>query len=187
MGFYNRATAVRYATTWALNYNPFWVSDASSNGGGGDCTNFISQSLFAGGWSMVHGMKRDYRAWYGRMLDSDRDDRSWTWAGADPFSKFLQQSGRARRCSFNELTVGDLIQEKIDGRDHVSHTMLVTKVGGWGRGKTVFLTYHSTNYLNTSFNDVTNRAGKDASFVYWKLMDLYLEYTLSYPILNVIA
>jgi hypothetical protein len=184
MGFYNRTAAIRYATTWALNYNPFWVSDASINGGGGDCTNFISQSLFAGGWSMIDGPKRDYRAWYGQMLDADRDDRSWTWAGADPFSKFLNSSGRARRCTFNELTLGDLIQEKVAGRDHVSHTMLVTKVTGQGARRTVFLTYHSTNHLNTSYQDVTNRAGKDASFVFWKLMDMYLDYSISTPFVS---
>ncbi|TMK38138.1 MAG: hypothetical protein E6G70_30195, partial [Alphaproteobacteria bacterium] len=135
---YNRISAANYATTFALSRNPIWPDDSSS-GGGGDCTNFISQALYAGGWEMVPGMKSDPTAWYaGRPFDYDRGNRSWTWAGADPFSRFLRMSGRASRCTVDDLAIGDLIQEYRFGQ--IIHTMLVTKITQKGTRKEVFLT-----------------------------------------------
>ena len=42
---YNRASAVAYARRWALSRNPLFTNFA---GRGGDCTNFISQCVYAG-------------------------------------------------------------------------------------------------------------------------------------------
>lgn len=46
---YNGAGAAIYADTYWQNYNPSWPSFANS---GGDCTNFVSQAMYAGGIAM---------------------------------------------------------------------------------------------------------------------------------------
>ena len=48
---YTRLAAVNYAVRWALSRNPAF-ENFSGQGHGGDCTNFISQCLYAGGWTM---------------------------------------------------------------------------------------------------------------------------------------
>src|SRR5215468_10804830 len=45
---FDRRAAADYAMKWALMYNPYWPIDPAS-----DCTNFISQALHAGGWTMI--------------------------------------------------------------------------------------------------------------------------------------
>ena len=42
---YDRARAVAYARRWALERNPDYLN---FDGLGGDCTNFVSQCLYAG-------------------------------------------------------------------------------------------------------------------------------------------
>jgi hypothetical protein len=46
---YNGAAAAAYADSYWQTYNPAWPSFAST---GGDCTNFVSQALHAGGIAM---------------------------------------------------------------------------------------------------------------------------------------
>jgi Putative amidase domain len=46
---YDGAAAAAYADGYWQNYNPTWPSFANS---GGDCTNFVSQALYAGGIAM---------------------------------------------------------------------------------------------------------------------------------------
>ena len=42
---YNRAAAVAYAEKWAFSRNPEYYD---FHGIGGDCTNFVSQCIYAG-------------------------------------------------------------------------------------------------------------------------------------------
>lgn len=49
---YNRTAAVNYARQYAKNYGPntgYGISYPGTEGGGGDCANFVSKSLIAGG------------------------------------------------------------------------------------------------------------------------------------------
>src|ERR1700680_3028670 len=90
---YNRKAAADYAEKRARNYNPDWPSHAGNAGGGGDCTNFISQALYAGGWPM-EDTSYGRQGWYSYTNDPGT---SRSWAGAHPFALYLQNSGRARR------------------------------------------------------------------------------------------
>jgi hypothetical protein len=146
-----------------------WVTDDSLAGGGGDCTNFVSQALYEGGWIMVYPSATSFSTWWAEPLNYDRQQRSRSWGSAEQFKHFLQYSGRARPCLLTELTLGDVIQEGLPGRGHVSHTMIITKMA---QGK-IFLSYHSTDYMNTSLQDVTTRAGKGSWFNNWKILDYY--------------
>jgi len=66
---YNRDLAVQYALRWALNRNPNYYNYDKI---GGDCTNFISQCLFAGTGQMNYSNN----PWY--YIDANRKSPSWT-------------------------------------------------------------------------------------------------------------
>ena len=48
---YGRVAANVYAARWAYSYNPAYIQINSGNGAG-DCTNFVSQCVKAGGVNM---------------------------------------------------------------------------------------------------------------------------------------
>lgn len=166
MPFYNRMSAALYAMKYALAPNKKWPDYAHPHGHG-DCTNFVSQALFVGGWEMIYGPQIGTGLeWY--CWPDDRGNRSKSWASADWFSDFLEWSFRAERCDLADLMIGDLVQEKISDYG-VRHTMIVTNIGP----SDIYLTYHSSNYLNTSFTSVQTRVGQDDSFIFWKMKDQY--------------
>ncbi|MEU1409970.1 amidase domain-containing protein, partial [Streptomyces sp. NPDC005728] len=63
-GTYDYKAMVSYATKYWNNYNPDYP-DYNGHGAGGDCTNFVSQSLKAGGWKHVPGYTYDFHKWFG--------------------------------------------------------------------------------------------------------------------------
>ncbi len=76
---YDRARAVEYARRWALDRNPLF---ADFSGFGGNCTNFVSQCLLAGGGVM------NFTPTYGWYYISE-DSRSPSWSGVDELYDFL--------------------------------------------------------------------------------------------------
>lgn len=67
---YNRARAVQYARQWALSRNPLFLD---FTGRGGDCTNFVSQCVYAGSCQM--NFTPDF-GWY--FITSDNRAPAWT-------------------------------------------------------------------------------------------------------------
>ena len=67
---YNRISACEYAKKWALKRNPQYYN---YNSLGGDCTNFISQCIFAGSKVMNYSKQN---GWY--YIDGNRKSPSWT-------------------------------------------------------------------------------------------------------------
>ena len=80
LGVYNRDAAVAYARQYALNYNSQYDDYAS---GGGDCMNFVSQCLYAGGIPMKD---------YGHLWYCNSNESSDSWRGVDSFLAFLRKS-----------------------------------------------------------------------------------------------
>ena len=76
---YNRARAVEYARKWALSRNPLFFD---FTGGGGNCTNFVSQSILAG--SLVMNPTEIF-GWYYTSIDN----RSPSWTGVREFYEFM--------------------------------------------------------------------------------------------------
>jgi hypothetical protein len=178
MPLYNRAAAVDYARNWTQgfsspqnNNNPVWGPRRI----GLDCTNFISQALYAGGWQMVAGPKQDNRVWWAEPLGGDR---SYTWGGAGPFYNFLRDSGRAYWVnSPSQLMIGDVVQlTYLQGA--VDHTMIVTKAVPPFSGNDIYLTYHSIDQRDISFNAMQAHAGRDYTPIFWKLKDYYFGYKI---------
>ena len=76
---YNRARAVEYARMWALSRNPLFYD---FTGGGGNCTNFVSQCLLAG--SLVMNPTETFGWYY-----VDVNNRAPSWTGVREFYEFL--------------------------------------------------------------------------------------------------
>jgi hypothetical protein len=76
---YNRAGAVAYARRWALERNPLFINFA---GRGGDCTNFVSQCIYAGTCQM--NFTTDFGWYYVTELD-----RAPAWSSVEFFYDFM--------------------------------------------------------------------------------------------------
>lgn len=167
MGSYNRVKAATYALTYALNPNCRFPPYEN------DCTNFVSQCMLAGGWTMSGGsvFDRDEDGvwWYGRSVWSRA---SYTWAGAHNFSKYLTRSGRGSRVSRGGLSLGDVVQIAKNG--HVFHTMIVSSIGCSTDGDGPHLSYHTKNTLDKFLGLIESAyAGSEYSFLYWRIADTF--------------
>ncbi|GHU46288.1 methylase [Clostridia bacterium] len=135
MPVYVRDAAVKYARKWALSRNKNFADFENM---GGDCTNFVSQCLFAGTGRM------DYTpevGWYYNSLS----DRAAAWSGVEYLFKFLtEENSDILRGSeveaFSQLLPSDVIQMSFDG-ENFTHSLFVT---GIKRGQILVCT-HSYN------------------------------------------
>ncbi|MFD9319858.1 amidase domain-containing protein [Streptomyces sp. NPDC060053] len=130
-----------YAEKYWNVYNKDYP-DYNGHGAGGDCTNFVSQSLKAGGWKHVPGYVYDYTKWFGNA-----DIQSDSFVGVNEWSWFAQNSKRTTAlANVYQLEVGDVLQMDFDRDGSKDHTMIVTaKSGG-----VPYVTYHSNNTLRRS-------------------------------------
>ena len=124
---YDRQRAVEYAQKWALDRNPLFLD---FTGKGGDCTNFVSQCIFAGCGVM------NYTPTFGWYFISS-DDRAPAWTGVDELYDFL--TGKEDFASVNGGTgpygqnatvaraveLGDVIQlQSMNGNFY--HTLIIS-------------------------------------------------------------
>ena len=115
---YNRARAVEYARRWALSRNPLFTNFA---GRGGDCTNFISQCIYAGSCQM------NFTPVFGWYFLSDMA-RTASWTGVEFFYNFITANTSlgpfGREILPYQAMLGDVIQL---GRDDVGyyHSLLI--------------------------------------------------------------
>ena len=114
---YSRQAAVDYARKWAFDRNPAYYNFDQI---GGDCTNFVSQCLFAG-WREMD-FTPTY-GWYYRSLS----DRAPAWTGVEYLYRFLIGRKAGTVVELQALRPGDVIQlQNSAGRFY--HTLIVTKV-----------------------------------------------------------
>ena len=120
---YNRQRAVEYAKRYAFSQNPIF---GNFRGIGGNCTNFISQALYAGTCVMNY---TPTFGWYYRSLD----DRSPSWSGVQFFYNFITTNGDVgpfgREVSLDFAEVGDIIQLGRE-EDGFYHTLLIVGYDG---------------------------------------------------------
>jgi hypothetical protein len=149
---YNGSAAASYALRW-------WDTSKGHNGAfrlfDEDCTNFISQSLVAGGWHQQAGPAESATAWWYRKTAHKilPDHHAWshTRTVADDLHSFASVSRRATISKTKTLTggslrVGDVVQADWASDGHIDHSMMVTGKDSTGQA---WLTYHSvdTHYL----------------------------------------
>jgi hypothetical protein len=164
---YNRRAAADYAMRWALLRNPKYP-DFSSNpkavpGGGGDCANFISQCLHAGGWAMIDGWGRRSYAWWATSTEASRP-----WASAGRIAENLTWRGIIKRCSRSELDEGDLVSYNINGHDY-NHWMMITGFRSGPDGPELLYSSHSTDRLNYPLAIPEYELAKSGIFTSWKV------------------
>ena len=116
---YNRIAAVLYAHRWAYGRNPQFYDYESI---GGDCTNFASQCLYAGG--SIMNFTPDL-GWY--YISANNKAPAWT--GVQYLYNFLTRQEHsvgpvAVDAPIWEIRPGDLIQLSFDGK-RFAHTPVV--------------------------------------------------------------
>jgi hypothetical protein len=86
---YNGTTAASYADQYAMTYNATYPSFANT---GGDCANFVSQALYAGG--LLQRTAPTYTgtaSWYMTQVHTKKWSYSTTWINAQSNEQFLSQ------------------------------------------------------------------------------------------------
>lgn len=119
---YNRKNAYEYAKKWAYGRNPRYYNYDNV---GGDCTNFVSQCIFAGcrvmNYSTLNG-------WY----YINANDKSPSWTGVEFLYTFLTTNKGAGpkgiESTIGNLEIGDVIQLSFNGTTF-SHSLLVVQNG----------------------------------------------------------
>ncbi|WP_432093485.1 amidase domain-containing protein [Streptomyces sp. bgisy100] len=155
-GAYNYAAMATYAEKYWSNYNPAY---RKFNDVGGDCTNFISQALKAGGWKNDSGLYSDYRNWW-----YDSSNQTMSWVGADDWSWFTLSSRRATNLSnVYQLGVGDILQMDFDRDGSKDHSMITTYRS---RSGVPYLTYHSTNTYRKSVASIVASYPRSLYYAY---------------------
>lgn len=144
--FYSRAKAVNYAVKYAQSPNPSYKYFLVQGDNGGDCTNFISQCLRAGGAPMVFSGKN--RWWY--------TSKNWSvsWAVAGSLYWYLKTNATKNLYgvrgmqvdSVSMLEPGDLIfYENRKGR--IQHSAMITS---FNRSYPL-ISQHTPNVLNIPY------------------------------------
>ncbi|MEU2059073.1 amidase domain-containing protein [Streptomyces sp. NPDC013455] len=155
---YDYKAMVAYAQKYWNNYNPAYP-DFNGEGAGGDCTNFVSQALKAGGWKHVPGYTYDFHKWFGNS-----DIQSDSFVGVNEFSWFALSSKRATNlANVYQMDLGDVLQMDFNRDGSKDHTMIVTYRDRRG---VPYVSYHSTNTYNRSVASLVASYPTSAFYAY---------------------
>ncbi|WP_410770825.1 amidase domain-containing protein [Fontibacillus sp. BL9] len=126
---YRREDAVLYADRWWDGFNPEFAAFEV------DCTNYISQCLFAGGGPINYTGKRESGWWYKGYVGG-REAWSYSWSVANALERFLANSGSGLRAELvsrpEQLELGDVIIYDWDGNGSYQHSTIVTAFDAGG-------------------------------------------------------
>ncbi len=137
---YNRQKCLEYANQWALSRNPAYYDYEKI---GGDCTNFVSQCIYAGSGVM------NYNTWYYK----NGNDKSPSWTGVEFLYEFLvHNQGNGPRgvvVPQNQIQVGDLIQLSSNG-ERFTHSLMVVGIGNVNYLSDILIATHTYDALGRS-------------------------------------
>lgn len=142
---YDRESAVAYARKWALGRNPDYMD---YHGIGGDCANFVSQCMYAG------GAPQNYTPDTGWYYNTP-NDRAAAWTGVEYMYKFLTSNHKigpkGRVIPLEEIQIGDVIQlSYIKGL--FSHSLFVIETGKIPTPENVLIAAHTDDSLDRPFS-----------------------------------
>lgn len=130
-----------YARTYAKSYNTAYRSFRE------DCTNFISQAMYAGGWTKVTGYYTSNDVWWYNWANQSR-----TWVNAHNWYLFATRSGRTYILSnVWDMQLADVLQFDWERDGNINHSMIVTIVGSSGER---YLSGHTNNTLDRSLTSI---------------------------------
>lgn len=119
---YNRQKVYEYAKKWAYARNPRYYNYDKI---GGDCTNFVSQCIYAG-WGQMNYNKNN--GWY--YINGNNKSPSWT--GVEFLYKFLISNNgvgpKGVNANIEDLEIGDVIQLSFNN-SVFSHSLIVIQKG----------------------------------------------------------
>lgn len=126
---YRRENAVQYADRWWNSSNPEFANFDVN------CTNYISQCLFAGGAPINYTGTRDSGWWYKGYVGG-REAWSYSWTVAAALERHLRTSRNGLRGEVldrpEQLQLGDVILYDWDGNGHFQHSTIVTAFDAGG-------------------------------------------------------
>ena len=118
---YNRQKALKYAKKWAFSRNPKYYDFDPV---GGDCTNFISQCIFAGSNTMNYTKNT---GWY--YINGNNKSPSLT--GVEFLYKFLTNNKNVgpygKEINQKEIELGDIVQLSFSGQKF-EHTLMIVNI-----------------------------------------------------------
>lgn len=153
---YNRELAREYAIKWAISSNKQYYNYIND---GGDCTNFVSQVLRAGGMDFIGSRKNatSIDSWF--YYSSELPNRTSTWTSANAFNLHFGKSGKRvykyRKYSIEEalknwdeiyssIYIGDIIQYTRPN-NIAFHSQAITDLLD---NKTIYFSQHSNTIEN---------------------------------------
>ena len=143
---YNRDKVYTYAKKWAYSRNPKYYNFDSI---GGDCTNFVSQCIYAGQNQMNYNKNN---GWY--YINANNKSPSWT--GVEFLYKFLitnkSVGPQGKETLITNLDIGDVIQLSFDGNTF-SHSLIVIQNGN--NVYNTFIAAHTFDTFGKSVGDYT--------------------------------
>ena len=142
----DREAMLAYAEKWAFGVNPDFYDFSEL---GGDCTNFVSQCIYAGGAVMNYTPDL---GWYYISLS----DRAAAWTGVEFFAAFMLGNKSAGpfgvQVPLSDVEPGDVVQLGTD--DGFYHSLLVTGKGGTGGP---LVTAHTFDVYNRPLSEYSYR------------------------------
>ena len=135
---YDRNAAVEYAHKYAHDNNPAYMT---YEGLGGDCTNFISQCLYAGGAQM--NFTPDFGWYY-----IDGNDKAPAWTGVEFLYNFLTANKSVGpygiETTARYMMPGDKIQLSFNNVIF-GHSLFVVKTGRRPSPRNILIATHTDN------------------------------------------
>jgi hypothetical protein len=143
---YDYGAMARYAETYWDNYNSAYRTFADV---GGDCTNFISQAMRAGGWADDTGWYRSAENWWYNDLNE-----TWSWVNVSYWHDFAAvHSGRTSILgSPSYMGLADVLQMDFTNDGSKDHTMIASYIGS-----EPYLTYHTNDTYRRSLAELTSK------------------------------
>lgn len=162
---YSSSDAVAYAKKYYNTYNtayPDWTSY------GGDCANFISQCLYAGGKSMKgtpgsSTAAQDWSNWFSTGSSCNTSNVSSTWRGANAFKSYWQSNASGYSTfssvgssSYNYGFTGDAVS-LLNSNGSAYHTLII--VGYDSANKDFIVAAHTGNTVTAKLSDYSPSGG----------------------------
>lgn len=140
-GAYNYRAMATYTEQYWKNYNPAY---RKYNSLGGDCTNYLSQGLLAGGWKQISTVTpEEYDTWY--YASNGTAD---AWIGVNEWSWFTQTAKRTTPlANVYQMDIGDVLQVDFNRDGSKDHSMMTTYRSASG---VPYLTYHDADTYRRS-------------------------------------
>lgn len=146
---YDREAALAYAKAYIVERNPQWTD---YSGRGGNCQNYVSQSLLAGDIPMDTTGSAIWK-WYGAEVSNNGSNqgRSSSWTGVDQFVQYAENNqgyGLAAdtSLSFGSGEAGDILAMGTEG--DYRHAVMISEIVQDSNGNTVdYLVYSNTSNL----------------------------------------